>query len=63
MWQHDTAMVTIPKHVARQWTRATVRYVEISVDGDAVTIRPLRGGEFLEPHTPEGSGSSQHDVS
>lgn len=56
VWQHGSAYVSIPKHVAKGWTRNTVRYVEIEVTGDQVTIRPFRGHEFLESHHHEGGG-------
>lgn len=62
-WQHGTALVAIPKHLARRWIQDTVRYVEISVHGDTVTIAPLRGPEFIEPHQHEGGGQRSDGLS
>ncbi len=55
VWQHGSAMVTIPKPVARRWAKEHIRYVDIEWTGSQVILTPLVGEDVFSA-APAGEG-------
>lgn len=49
----DSAMITVPRDVAKQWRSRRVRYVEIELRDDELVVRPLSDDELLRRPAPE----------